>query len=77
MPLFPGPSPDFWSPNDGQTDMVSGAQLMAQNPGKHFLMGADPRLPKMPEKPTLIDFFMVIGSFQNSKKIRLDTPTRR
>ena len=30
---------------------------MAQNPGKHFLMGADPRLPKMPEKPTLIDFF--------------------
>src|SRR3954454_9576291 len=42
---------------DGQTDMVSGAQLMAQNPGKHFLMGADPRLPKMPEKPTLIDFF--------------------
>ena len=42
---------------DGRTDMVSGAQLMAQNPGKHFLMGADPRLPKMPEKPTLIDFF--------------------
>ena len=42
---------------DGQTDMVSGAQLLAQNPGKHFLMGADPRLPKMPEKPTLIDFF--------------------
>ena len=42
---------------DGQTDMVSGAHLMAQNPGKHFLMGADPRLPKMPEKPTLIDFF--------------------
>jgi hypothetical protein len=42
---------------DGQTDMVSGAQLMAQNPGKHFLMGADPRLPKMPAKPTLIDFF--------------------
>jgi hypothetical protein len=42
---------------DGQTDMVSGAQLMAENPGKHFLMGADPRLPKMPGKPTLIDFF--------------------
>jgi hypothetical protein len=42
---------------DGKTDMVGGAQLLAQNPGKHFLMGADPRLPKMPEKPTLIDFF--------------------
>jgi hypothetical protein len=42
---------------DGKTGMVGGAQLLAQNPGKHFLMGADPRLPKMPEKPTLIDFF--------------------
>src|SRR5205085_8471210 len=27
------------------------------NPGKHMLMGDDPRLPKMPEKPTLMDFF--------------------
>ena len=26
-------------------------------PGKYFIMGADPRLPKMPEKPTLIDYF--------------------
>ncbi len=25
--------------------------------GKRLLMGEDPRLPKMPEKPTLIDFF--------------------
>ena len=25
--------------------------------GRHFLMRADPRLQKMPEKPTLIDFF--------------------
>ena len=30
---------------------------MAKHPGKYFLMGADPRLPKMPDKPTLIDFF--------------------
>src|SRR3981189_887584 len=42
---------------DGKTDMIGGAALLAQNPGKHFLMGADPRLPKKPEKPTLIDFF--------------------
>src|SRR3977135_4264638 len=42
---------------DGKTDMIGGAALLAQNPGKHFLMGADPRLPKMPDKPTLIDFF--------------------
>ena len=25
--------------------------------GKRFLMGHDPRLPRMPEKPTLLDFF--------------------
>ena len=42
---------------DGDMKYVSGAELQAKNPGKYFLMGADPRLPKMPEKPTLIDFF--------------------
>ena len=25
--------------------------------GQHFLQGADPRLPPMPDRPTLIDFF--------------------
>ena len=34
-----------------------GAKLMAQNPGKRPLMGDDPRLPKMPERPGLVDFF--------------------
>ena len=28
----------------------------ALKPGQHLLMGEDPRLPKMPDKPTLIDF---------------------
>ena len=42
---------------DGEVGMVGGAALQAQNPGKYFLMGADPRLPKMPDKPQLIDFF--------------------
>jgi hypothetical protein len=42
---------------DGKVEMESGAALMAKNPGKLFLMGADPRLPKMPDKPQLIDFF--------------------
>ena len=42
---------------DGQTTMESGASLQANNPGKYFLMGEDPRLPKMPDKPQLIDFF--------------------
>jgi len=42
---------------DGDTSIPNGAALMAQNPGKKFVMGDDPRLPKMPEKPTLVDFF--------------------
>jgi hypothetical protein len=42
---------------DGKLEMESGAAVLARNPGKYFLMGADPRLPKMPAKPTLLDFF--------------------
>ena len=42
---------------DGHVEMDSGADLMKQNPGKLMLMGEDPRLPKMPEKPTLVDYF--------------------
>jgi hypothetical protein len=42
---------------EGKVEMESGPALMAKNPGKYFLMGADPRLPKMPDKPQLIDFF--------------------
>jgi hypothetical protein len=35
----------------------SAAALMKANPNARVLMGDDPRLPAMPEKPTLIDFF--------------------
>ena len=42
---------------DGKVEMDNGPALKAANPDKYFLMGADSRLPKMPEKPTLIDFF--------------------
>ena len=42
---------------DGKIEIESGAVLQARHPGKFFLMGADPRLPKMPDKPTLLDFF--------------------
>ena len=42
---------------DGSREMDVGADLLKKNPGKHFLMGADPRLPPMPEKPTLVDYF--------------------
>jgi len=42
---------------DGRVEMEGSAPLMAKYPGKYMLMGADPRLPQMPEKPTLVDYF--------------------
>ena len=42
---------------DGKVEMEGGNALLAKNPGKFMLMGADPRLPQMPEKPTLVDYF--------------------
>ena len=42
---------------DGDMSIPNGPALLAQNPGQHMLMGDDPRLPKMPDKPTLMDFF--------------------
>jgi hypothetical protein len=42
---------------DGDASIPNTAALVAQNPGKKFCMGDDARLPKMPERPTLIDFF--------------------
>ena len=31
---------------DGKVEIASGNDLLAKNPGKYFLMGADKRLPK-------------------------------
>jgi hypothetical protein len=43
---------------DGDTGpSPNAAALMARNPAARVLMGDDPRLPAMPKKPTLIDFF--------------------
>jgi hypothetical protein len=42
---------------DGRVEMAGGATLQAKYPGKYFNMGADPRLPPMPDKPTLMDYF--------------------
>jgi hypothetical protein len=36
---------------------VNANAIMAKNPKARVLMGDDPRLPAMPEKPTLMDFF--------------------
>jgi hypothetical protein len=40
--------------SDGQQSLGSG---FGQGTGKQLLMGEDPRLPKMPARPTLLDFF--------------------
>ena len=42
---------------DGINQEGVGFKMVTQNPGRYMLMGDDPRLPKMPERPTLIDFF--------------------
>ena len=43
---------------EGDTGPSSNAGLLVKaNPKARLLMGDDPRLPAMPEKPTLIDFF--------------------
>jgi hypothetical protein len=42
---------------DGDMSMPNGAALQKERPGARMLMGPDPRLPRMPDKPTLVDFF--------------------
>jgi hypothetical protein len=42
---------------DGDQSMPNGAALQKARPGARMLMGDDPRLPQMPAKPTLLDFF--------------------
>jgi hypothetical protein len=42
---------------DGKVAMEGGNELLARNPGKVMLMGPDRRLPPMPGKPTLVDYF--------------------
>jgi hypothetical protein len=42
---------------DGRVEMEGGEALRKKYPGKYMNMGPDPRLPPMPEKPTLLDYF--------------------
>src|SRR6202030_4201877 len=42
---------------DADFAMPNGVALQKAKPGAKMLMGDDPRLPKMPDKPTLMDFF--------------------
>jgi len=41
----------------GQRELESIPALIVANPGRFMLMRDDPRLPMMPERPTLVDFF--------------------
>ncbi len=41
---------------DGQLGASSMGSDLAAKHGKYYLMDDDPRLPKMPAKPTLLDF---------------------
>ena len=47
----------FANMTDGHVEMEGGAALQKKYPGKYFNMGPDPRLPPMPDKPTLLDYF--------------------
>ncbi|MGC1092597.1 MAG: hypothetical protein WA905_07670, partial [Pseudolabrys sp.] len=42
---------------DGNVRMDTSPEMRAKHPGKFFLMGDDPRLPPMPQNPTLVDYF--------------------
>src|SRR5947208_3638413 len=50
----PSKSPIYTS---GEIDPRVGNVRPPLQPGQYMLMGADPRLPQMPAKPTLLDFF--------------------
>ena len=42
---------------EGKREMDTSPPLLAKYPGHYFNLGDDPRLPPMPEKPTLVDYF--------------------
>ena len=46
----------MWADGD-MGPLPNAGMLMRDRPGASLLMGDDPRLPAMPEKPTLMDFF--------------------
>ena len=46
----------LYNMGDGKVTIENGNAVLAKNPGKYFSLGADGRLPKMPDKPTLVDF---------------------
>ena len=54
LDLIPSKSPLYTM---GEIDPRVGMVRPPLQPGQHMLQGADPRLPPMPERPTLLDFF--------------------
>lgn len=64
----------LYSLGDGiMREVKSSGFLQKKYPGKHMLMGDDPRLPKMPDRPTLLDFFKYrfAGSYHLLQSARL------
>jgi hypothetical protein len=47
----------FANLGDGEVTIEDSMALLEKHPGKHFNMGPDPRLPRMPDQPTLLDYF--------------------
>jgi HD domain len=54
LDLVPAKSPLYTM---GEVDPRAGLVRPPLEPDQHMLMGDDPRLPKMPAKPTLLDFY--------------------
>jgi len=46
----------LYNMGDGKVENMNSAKALAANPGHYLLMGHDRRLPRLPDKPTLIDF---------------------
>jgi len=61
---------------DGKVEMQSGPALKAANPDKYFLMGADSRLPAMPEKTDADRFLQVPVRVAQSPAAKRDPRTQ-
>src|ERR1700734_3001979 len=47
----------FANLGDGEVTIEDSMALLEKHPGKHFNMGPDPRLPRMTDQRTLLDYF--------------------
>jgi hypothetical protein len=62
---------------DGNVKMDTSVEMRARHPGKFFLMGDDPRLPPMPEKPTVGRLFPSSLRFHSASAAKRDSCAQR